>query len=493
MTDKYATTDSGAPVPSVEHSLTVGPDGPILLQDHYLIEQMANFNRERIRNGSRTPKAGRLRPLRSPGRQPYRAAVFQPDTRTEMVARFSTVAGERGSPDTWRDPRGFALKFYTSGQLRPRRHNTPVFFIRDPMKFQNFIPARSGCSRRTSATTTCNGISGLWCESAHQVAWLMGTVAFRKTWRHMNGYSSHLQLAEQGRRDVLGEVPLPRPTRASVPDPGIGDELAGSDGDAPARPLRVHRERRLPELDTPGADHAFRGCKDLPVQSFDLTKVWPHSDYPLHEVGRMTLDHNVTDYHAEIEAGRVRPNNVVPGTGLSPDKMLLARGFSLLRCASAPTRGELQTNPGEHPEGRRPQLLKDGAMRIRNVTDPVYAPNSMGGRRRIPLRAAEVHWASDGDMVRTAYSPSSRGRRLGQPGRWCVRCSMTPPGPVGAQRDRPCLQRCSEPVLSWSSSTGAPSTPTSARRSRCGPISTATAAEACCAVRADWHDRFHEY
>ncbi|MGZ4546988.1 MAG: catalase, partial [Blastococcus sp.] len=137
------TTDAGIPVASDEHSLTVGPDGPILLHDHYLIEQMAQFNRERI--PERQPHAkgggafGQFEVTDDVSRF-TRAAVFQPGTKTEMVARFSTVAGERGSPDTWRDPRGFALKFYTSeGNYDMVGNNTPVFFIRDPMKFQHFI------------------------------------------------------------------------------------------------------------------------------------------------------------------------------------------------------------------------------------------------------------------------------------------------------------------------------------------------------------------
>src|SRR5690242_5448273 len=143
MADKYTTTDAGIPAPSDDSSLTVGPDGPILLQDHYLIEQMAQFNRERI--PERQPHAkgagafGRFEVTNDVSRY-TRAAVFQPGTKTEMVARFSTVAGERGSPDTWRDPRGFALKFYTTdGNLDIVGNNTPVFFIRDGMKFQHFI------------------------------------------------------------------------------------------------------------------------------------------------------------------------------------------------------------------------------------------------------------------------------------------------------------------------------------------------------------------
>lgn len=144
MPDKYTTNDAGNPAPSVEHSLTVGPDGPILLHDHYLIEQMANFNRERI--PERQPHAkgggafGHFEVTQDVSKY-TKAAVFQPGTKTDTLIRFSTVAGERGSPDTWRDPRGFALKFYTTdGIFDMVGNNTPVFFVRDPMKFQNFIP-----------------------------------------------------------------------------------------------------------------------------------------------------------------------------------------------------------------------------------------------------------------------------------------------------------------------------------------------------------------
>ena len=165
MTEKYATTDSGAPGPSFEHSLTVGPDGPILLQDHYLIEQMANFNRERI--PERQPHAkgggafGHFEVTQDVSHY-TRAAVFQPGAKTETLIRFSTVAGERGSPDTWRDPRGFALKFYTSeGNFDMVGNNTPVFFIRDPMKFQTLHPLpEAPRSPAIFATTTCSGTSG---------------------------------------------------------------------------------------------------------------------------------------------------------------------------------------------------------------------------------------------------------------------------------------------------------------------------------------------
>ncbi|MDQ2796034.1 MAG: catalase, partial [Actinomycetota bacterium] len=141
-TDESAptTTDAGIPVASDERSLSVGPDGPLLLQDHYLIEQMAMFNRERIPERQPHAKGGGAFgtfEVTQDVSAYTRAAVFQPGTKTEMLARFSTVAGERGSPDTWRDPRGFSLKFYTSeGNFDMVGNNTPVFFMRDPMKFQ---------------------------------------------------------------------------------------------------------------------------------------------------------------------------------------------------------------------------------------------------------------------------------------------------------------------------------------------------------------------
>ena len=157
MTDKppATTTDAGIPVASDEHSLTVGPDGPILLQDHYLIEQMANFNRERIPERQPHAKGGGAFghfEVTEDVSAYTKAAVFQPGTKTEMLARFSTVAGERGSPDTWRDPRGFALKFYTTeGNFDMVGNNTPVFFVRDPMKFQHFIRSPEAPRRQQPA------------------------------------------------------------------------------------------------------------------------------------------------------------------------------------------------------------------------------------------------------------------------------------------------------------------------------------------------------
>ena len=215
-----ATTDAGIPVASQEHSLTVGPDGPILLNDFYLIEQMANFNRERI--AERQPHAkgsgafGYFQVTGDVSRY-TRAAVFQPGTRTGTVARFSTVAGERGSADTWRDPRGFALRFYTSeGNLDMVGNNTPVFFLRDPLKFQNFI--RSQKRRADNGLRDHDMQWDFWTlspESAHQVTILKSDRGIPRTWRNQHGFSSHTSRGSTRAATASGSSTGGRPFRAS--------------------------------------------------------------------------------------------------------------------------------------------------------------------------------------------------------------------------------------------------------------------------------------
>ncbi|HUY61785.1 MAG TPA: catalase, partial [Candidatus Dormibacteraeota bacterium] len=193
------TTDAGIPAASDEHSLTAGPDGPILLQDHYLIQKMAQFNRERVPERVVHAKGGGAHGFfeATADVTPYcRADFLRPGRRTEVFARFSTVAGELGSADSVRDPRGFALKFYTAeGNYDLVGNNTPVFFIRDPQKFQDFIHSQK---RRADTHTRDNNMQwDFWTlspESAHQVTWLMGDRGIPRSWRHMNGYSSHTYL-----------------------------------------------------------------------------------------------------------------------------------------------------------------------------------------------------------------------------------------------------------------------------------------------------------
>ncbi|HJS94804.1 MAG TPA: catalase [Solirubrobacteraceae bacterium] len=426
MTDKppRTTTDAGIPVASDEFSLTVGPDGPILLQDQYLIEQMANFNRERI-----------------PERQPHakgsgafgvfettedvsaytQAALFQPGVRTEMLARFSTVAGESGSPDTWRDPRGFALKFYTSeGNYDMVGNNTPVFFVRDPMKFQHFIRSQK---RRADNGLRDNDMQwDFWTlspESAHQVTWLMGDRGIPKTYRHMNGYSSHTYMwVNIGGDKFWVKYHFKTDQGIDFLTQEDADQLAGENGDYHRQDLfEAIRDGDFPSWTLYMQIMPFEEAKTYRFNPFDLTKVWPHGDYPLIKVGKMTLNRNVTDFHTEMEQAAFEPNNLVRGIGLSPDKMLLARGFSYSDAHRARLGVNYKQIPVNTPHVPVHSYSKDGVGRHVNVTDPVYAPNSYGGPKADPTATDHAGlWAADGEMVRSAYALRAEDDDFGQPG-----------------------------------------------------------------------------
>ncbi|MDQ2709547.1 MAG: catalase [Actinomycetota bacterium] len=417
------TTDAGIPVASDEHSLTVGPDGPILLNDHYLIEQMANFNRERIPERQPHAKGGGAFghfEVTNDVSAYTSAAVFQPGTNTELVVRFSTVAGERGSPDTWRDPRGFSVKLYTTeGNLDIVGNNVPIFFIRDPLKFQHFIRSQK---RRAANNLRDHDMQwDFWTlspESAHMLAWLMGDRGIPKSWRHMNGYSSHTY-SWVNADGVKYWVKYHFKT-----DQGIdfltqadADRIAGEDADYHQRDLYNSIEAGdHPSWSLKMQIMPFEDAKTYRFNPFDLTKVWPHGDYPLIDVGTMTLDRNLTDHHSENEQAAFEPNNLVPGTGLSPDKMLMARGFSYADAHRARLGVNYKQIPVNQPKVEVHSYSKDGVGRTINASDPVYAPNSYGGPKADASRTNEVLWHSDGEMVRTAYTLRAEDDDWGQAG-----------------------------------------------------------------------------
>ncbi len=423
MADNFTTTDGGQPVASDEHSLTLGREGPILLQDQYLIEQMANFNRERI-----------------PERQPHakgsgafgefvtthdvsahtKAGLFQPGVRTEMLARFSTVAGESGSPDTWRDPRGFSLKFYTpQGNYDMVGNNTPVFFVKDPMKFQHFI--RSQKRRADNGLRDHDMQWDFWTlspESAHQVTWLMGDRGVPRTWRHMNGYTSHTYMwvnAAGEKSWVKYHFKTDQGVECLTQDEA--DTLAGTSPDYHRQDLfESIRDGDHPSWTLHVQVMPFDDAWDYRINPFDLTKVWSHADYPLIEVGKMTLNRNVTDFHTEIEQAAFEPNNLVPGIGLSPDRMLLARGFSYADAHRARLGVNYKQIPVNAPHAPVHAYSKDGAMRTVNATDPVYAPNSYGGPAADPSRTDDAGlFAASGDMVREGYKDHAEDDDWSQP------------------------------------------------------------------------------
>ncbi|MCZ1007712.1 catalase [Streptomyces lydicus] len=419
------TNNAGIPVESDEHSLTVSPDGPILLQDHYLIEKMAQFNRERVPERvvhAKGAGAYGFFQVTNDVSQFTKADLFQPGKTTEMLARFSTVAGEQGSPDTWRDPRGFALKFYTEdGNYDLVGNNTPVFFVRDTIKFQDFIRSQK---RRPDNGMRDNDMQwDFWTlspESAHQVTWLMGDRGIPKTYRHMNGYGSHTYMwVNAGGERFWIKYHFKTDQGIDFLTQEDADRIAGEDGD-------YHRRDLFEAIDGGNAPSwtlyvqvmPFADAPDYRFNPFDLTKVWPHGDYPLIEVGRMTLNKNPEDYFIHIEQAAFEPSNMVPGVGPSPDKMLLGRLFSYAdthRYRIGPNYAQL---PPNRPHVPAHSYAKDGPMRFEpsRAARP-YAPNSYGGPAADTLRYGEpAGWETGGQMVREAYTLRRDDDDFGQPG-----------------------------------------------------------------------------
>ncbi|MEZ5374764.1 MAG: catalase [Microthrixaceae bacterium] len=434
---KPTTTDAGIPVASQEHSLTVGPNGPIVLHDHYLIEQMANFNRERVPERQPHAKgAGAFGRFEVTGDvSAYtKAAVFQPGTTTDTLALLH--GGRRaGQPRHLARPRCFALKFYTSeGNYDMVGNNTPVFFLRDPLKFQHFI--RSQKRRADSGLRDHDMQWDFWTlspESAHQVTWLMGDRGIPKTWRHMNGYSSHTYMwANASGERFWVKYHFKTDQGIEFLTQEEADTLAGSDADYHRRDLfNSIRDGEHPSWTLKVQVMPFDDARDYRFNPFDLTKVWPHGDYPLHEVGKLTLDRNPTDFHSEIEQAAFQPNNLVPGIGVSPDKMLLGRIFAYADAHRARMGVNYHQIPVNRPQVEVNSYSKDGAMRVIPVTDPVYAPNSKGGPapEETANPPAEV-WEADGELVHAAYTLHAEDDDWGQAGT-LVRDVMD-----DAQRDR---------------------------------------------------------
>ena len=284
-------------------------------------------------------------------------------------------------------------------------NNTPVFFIRDPLKFQNFIR-----SQKRLAANNLRDADMQWDfwtlspESSHQVTWLMGDRGIPRSWRHMNGYSSHtyMWVNDTGERFWV-KYHFKTDQGVEFLTQGEADRIAGEDTDYHQRDLYEAIERHeFPSWSLKLQIMPFDDAKTYRFNPFDLTKVWPHGDYPLVDVGRLTLDRNVTDYHTEMEQAAFQPNNTVPGTGLSPDKMLLARGFSYADAHRARLGVNYQQIPVNRPKAPVRSYSKDGAMRVENVADPVYYPNSFDSAPAADENryAEDAVWAANGEMVR---------------------------------------------------------------------------------------------
>ena len=416
---------NGAPVESDAHSLTVGNDGPIVLHDVHLVEQLAHFNRERV--PERTPHAkgsGAFGAFTVTGDVTAytSAAPFQPGAETPMVARFSTVAGEQGSPDTWRDVRGFSVRFYsTAGNLDIVGNNTPVFFLRDPLKFPHFIRSQK---RLPSSGLRDNTMQwDFWTaspESAHQVTYLMGDRGLPRSWRHMHGFSSHtyMWINEAGEKFWVKYH-----FRTNQGEENLTNEeaqaLAGADADYHRRDLHEAIERgEFPSWTLNVQVMPYDEANHYRFNPFDLTKTWSHKDYPLIEVGTMTLDKNPSNFYAQIEQAAFSPSNMIPGTGISPDKMLLARVFAYPDAQRARIGANFHQLPVNQPRTAEfNNYAEQGHMQHQHTGDaPVYAPNSYGRMFSEAQVTVADGWESDGALVRAAATLHAEDDDFGQAG-----------------------------------------------------------------------------
>jgi len=423
---KPTTTQSGAPIASDAHSLTIGPDGVTALHDRVLLEKLASFNRERV--PERNPHAkgggafGEFEVTEDLSKY-TRAAVFQKGATSEVLLRFSSVAGEQGSPDTWRDVRGYALRFYTTeGNLDIVGNNTPVFFIRDAMKFPDFIHSqkRLGGSGLRDADMQWD----FWTlspESAHQVTYLMGDRGLSRSWRELNGYGSHTYqwINAGGERYWIQYHFISRQGVHNM-TPAEAEKLAGSDADYYRRDLHdAIEDGNFPTWDVFVQIMPYADAADYRFNPFDITKVWPHADYPLVKVGHYTLNRNPQNFFAQIEQAAFSPANSVPGTDISPDKMLMARVFSYPDAQ----RHRIGTNYNQLPvnqphDAEVNNYEHEGSMRYQfsDATERTYTPNSYGGPEANPALAGEGSWETDGTLIRAAATLHSEDDDFGQAG-----------------------------------------------------------------------------
>lgn len=396
---KKMTTSAGAPISDNQNSLSAGARGPVLMQDYQLIEKLAHQNRERIPERVVHAKGwgahGQFTVTHDISKYTRADLFSEVGKQTDVLFRASTVAGEMGAADAERDVRGFSVKFYTDeGNWDLVGNNTPVFFIRDPQKFPDFIH-----TQKRHPKTNMRSATAMWDywslspESLHQVTILMSDRGLPVAPMYMNGYGSHTFgmwnkdgerfwvkfhfKTQQGHKfytnaeanEVIGK------SRESYQEEFYG---AIDRGDHPKWTLfiQVMTEEQ---------------AEQTSYNPFDLTKVWPHGEFPLIEVGVMELNRNPDNYFAEIEQAAFSPSNIVPGIGFSPDKVLQARIFSYADAHRYRLGTHYEALPVNAPKCPVHHYHKDGAMRFfKNDTgnpDAYYEPNSVGGPAEDPSYA----------------------------------------------------------------------------------------------------------
>lgn len=396
MTKKTLTTSAGAPIGDNQNSLSAGARGPLLLQDYQLIEKLAHQNRERIPERVVHAKGwgafGTLKVTKDITKFTKAKIFSEIGKETPMLARFSTVAGEQGAADGERDVRGFALKFYTEeGNWDIVGNNTPVFFIRDPYKFPDFIR-----TQKRHPKTNLRSATAMWDywslspESLHQVTILMSDRGCPTAPMFMNGYGSHTFSfinAQNERFWVKFHFKTMQGHKHYT-----NAEIPGVIGNS----RETYQEALFGAIEA-GNGPKWRFCVQIMPEAdadktsynpFDLTKVWPHGEYPLIEVGEFQLNRNADNYFAEIEQAAFSPSNIVPGVGFSPDKVLQARIFSYADAHRHRLGTHYEALPVNAPKCPMHHYHKDGAMRFfQNDTgnpDAYYEPNSFSGPAERP-------------------------------------------------------------------------------------------------------------
>lgn len=385
----FMTTEAGVPIADNQNSLSAGPRGPLLMADYQLIERMAHFNRERVPERVVHAKgAGAYGTLTitSDISQFTRAKLFSKvGNQCEMFLRFSTVAGEQGSADTARDPRGFACKFYTEeGNWDLVGNNTPVFFVRDPLKFQDFIHSQKRHPQTGLRDNTMQwDFWSLSPESLHQVTILFSDRGIPATYRHMNGYSSHTYSLwnNKGERFWVKWHLKTLQGIQCLTDAESAD-IAGKDLDYHRRDLFTSIEKgEFPKWRVQIQIMPEKEAETYHINPFDLTKVWPHKDYPVLEVGILELNRNPENYFAEVEQAAFEPSNAPCGMGFSPDKMLQARVLSYADTHRYRIGVNYTQLPVNKPRCPVHTYNRDGHMRFdgNNGSAVNYQPNSFNG------------------------------------------------------------------------------------------------------------------
>ncbi len=411
---KILTTAFGSPIGNDQNSLTAGQRGPVLMQDVHLLEKLTHFDRERIPervvHAKGAGAGGYFEVTEDVTKYTKAQFLSKVGKRTEVFARFSTVGGEKGSADAARDPRGFAVKFYTEeGNYDFVGNNTPVFFIRDPLKFPDFIH-----TQKRHPATNCPDPDMFWDflsltpESIHQVTILFSDRGTPASYRHMNGYSSHTFKWYNAKGEYfwvqyhfktdqrIKNLTREEAARISGKDPNNATRdlyEAIERGDYPSWTLQM-------QIMTP------EQAQDYRFDIFDITKVWPHGDFPPIEVGNLVLNRNPVNYFAEVEQSAFSPGNVVPGIAISPDKMLQARVFSYHDTHIHRLGSNYHLLPVNAPKNApENSYQRDGFMRAdANAGSlPNYWPNSFGGPAPDPL-ALEPAFEVSGEAARTPYS-----------------------------------------------------------------------------------------